>query len=195
MISENILHLLTPLGDVVENIEERGRLRGWSLKSGQISQLKSEFEALSQDNPFSLVSVDIWAGHGMPYNVFEALDWLGQSVNHDLGLNFKIDYDGLIKGLTKAVLAEDRNRRLRFVNLDINKLDRLDYILDPIDLKLHCTSLWFLALNPSVCLLADQQPIKIVISDPVISNKIVTVIEIRLVDKTIYVNNTPIAIK
>jgi hypothetical protein len=194
MISENILGLLTPLKDLADIIEERGRLRGWSLKPGQIGQLKLEFESSSQNNPSSLTAIDIWAGHGMPYNVFEALDWFGQSVNRALKLNFKIDYDGLINGLTKAVLSEDRNRRLRPVSLDIHKLDGLDYILDSGTLGLHCTSLWFLALNPKVCLLADQYPIRIAIGDPVILDKIITVIEIRLIDDTVYINNTPITV-
>ncbi len=190
MIENDIFNLLTPLDKLAARIKERAYYRGWNLKDLQIFQLAKNLETFSHDDDY-LVGVDIWIGHDMTYNVFEAIDWLGGFVNDELKLKFKFEY-GLINRLTNLVTMENRLRRLDPVRLDFKKFSQPSYALDFSGPKLHCTSIWFLALNPKICLMAKDQPINVVIEDPLEPGKIIASITIRLVDDTVYVNDSPI---
>lgn len=191
----NALNLLRSLDGLCDIIKKDSELRGWNIPPIQIERLRANLKGLhNNDNDLSSIStVDVWAGHTLAYNVFEALGLLSMSVNKELKLNFKIDfsYKELIDSLDKVILPEVSEKKLDLVRLDFNRLSEPDYMPESIASNPNA-GLWLVALNPRLCLLADKQPIRLFIRDPRRPENAIAALEIKLVDNTVSVINIAI---
>ncbi len=163
---ETLLSYLNPACQYPTMIFERGWRRGWGITESARDDLASRISTDTHKNLTSLVGVDIWLRHCLHYNSAEALEWIGYSIL-EMGLNYQMDYD-LIKNIGLYSGNNFDERRLGIVDINFNELNQTisesNQLLDQT--IPNCVSLWFLALNPRLCLLANNG-ILVKIRDPI----------------------------
>jgi len=187
----NLELLLTPLSQIPGKIAERSYYRGWNLTDKHVSDFKRGLENLSDHKPL-VAGADIWIGHDMQYNAFEAIEWLGYETNK-VGMKFKFE-SSLIGRLASLNHHSNRIRRLGIVKFDFLELGKPNCGASLPEL--NCFVLWFLATNPKISLLTQDQKFKsglnVVISDPSDLSCNAASIWLRYVEGTVYINDLPI---
>ena len=193
-----ILELLTPIEDLIMSLTNRAYYRGWfPPRVGGvdfIAKLVKKLGNKTNKTPSSLLGIDLWIGHGIQHNVFEAIEWLCYELNK---IGIKVRFDSSLIGSLDNLNDHTCNvRRMKLVRVNFNKLTKSICGLPPQGVPaLNCLNLWFIAANPKLVLLAQQPAfnngIKVPICDPGSPGKVLLDIIFRYVDGTVHINGVP----